>query len=1651
MNYFYLKHIIIGLLFFLAANISAQAQCGTIKISASKYNICEGNAIAVYVSESSQIESYTWVLYKANVGLEAIDTVKGKSFDTASFLVLKEGKYTIQLFTILENGKSCVTNLPKNISVGSAPSTMSITTSAKKVCELPAEVTFTTAADPTLTYDWLISNEGIEDDGAYYQKARNNQKHSFQKPGYKTVVLRVTNQIGCQTTQKIDSIVYVDDIKSIDFEITELTAACDEKVIQTKPTQVLDTTAKVSWSFLGGTPATSSDLFPSTVTYSKEGDYTVSLLVETEGGCKQKVQKNDVVAVGNLVTPDIQLTETEVCANTETFFFDKTKTPNGGTVEWIFPGGNVDPEKSNDKKQVVKYSTPGSFAVYYKYEKGGCASELLLADTIKVRSFSASFAPEYTCNCEPGNVLFTNGSSSSLSTEKLKYFWKITDENKKPIFSSKAKDASFNFSKMGTFDVNLTVTNELGCDQSTNKNIEFKPLEAAFGVNSKLICLGDEVTTIINSGITCDNKLDSITWLFYDATGKKVLSEQQTKIGKYEYTKPGVYNIALLVKNASGCADTILMENAVEVFDLELDFKVSETDVCLGDEIEIELIHRPISVNATNSWRIMDPKTRRRVVSTDSKFKFSFTDAGTYDLFLTSAKSAKCADTLNLKKVFIVSGTKVSFTSKDNENCLPLKDELKAKVQYNINHRNGDNDIDFTWSSNQTDGITFSDASGAATNVEITKNEQYDLRLTAVNGAGCQTVIDSALFYKAGVVAKFDMPQVACTNIPFTLNNHSYINPVKYNWTTTATDVEIQPNANSTSPTVIIGTEGVYDFKLITENKIGCLDSITKSINVIEFDFDFESKDTNGLCSPALISFKAKGVNVDYYLWEFGDGQHLQTTNDSVTHVYDIQDLLLNDNSTFDVSVTAYSKYGCEKTIVKKEYITVWGPQPKFALKNNVGTGKSEVEFIDLSKNVSRFYIDYNDQTSVDSSFGTHTYQMLYSNLEFNVYKPFMVAFDDRNCIAIYPNNKAVDSVIIYNTPIPTFTVDTTEACDSGYFSFTNTSRFADSFAWYIDGVDTAFSHEINPSIGLSNGLYSIRLEAFNNDNYKKAKLERNLLYVHQLPEINFGLEKEFSCINQLITIFDSSKSNHEIVAWQWNINGMVYNTQNIQHLFNDYGNYDITLKVIDAKNCEASTTFNEAINVERPQHIEHGGINFLTIVQTGDVELSLDAKPAGARELLLFTDKSGTINRLYPLGYSTTDSILGGTYLARNTPNTRYALKAIDQCHDTVLIGNWHKPLTIEIYNPRGQSQGGDDINYFPSISFDEYEGWNQVDHYEIWRAINGQKLEKLANIEAENGFVQYVDSLVCQNNYQYQVKAIHPNLRWNSNSPSDTTTPVYLAPEGFVDLVNTTVQNGQVIINWNQHNHPRIEEYVIARKDPNFNEVSIYGRTADTFFVDNDVYVYDDVYQYQVRAVDYCRNTTNFKETANSIVLVPNRNDDHVSLAWNHFNMLHKNATYFLERRSEGNDYQVIFETSTDTHFTDLDIFKNEEDTFTYRIRMEHENGTSFSNRVLFMPDARIFFPNAFTPNNDGLNDEFKIIGSGTRTGDGQGFDNFRLTIIDRWGEQLFSTNNLDEGWDGTFRSQPVPAGTYVYRVQLRNAAGQFFYHADNLTLIK
>jgi gliding motility-associated-like protein len=107
-----------------------------------------------------------------------------------------------------------------------------------------------------------------------------------------------------------------------------------------------------------------------------------------------------------------------------------------------------------------------------------------------------------------------------------------------------------------------------------------------------------------------------------------------------------------------------------------------------------------------------------------------------------------------------------------------------------------------------------------------------------------------------------------------------------------------------------------------------------------------------------------------------------------------------------------------------------------------------------------------------------------------------------------------------------------------------------------------------------------------------------------------------------------------------------------------------------------------------------------------------------------------------------------------------------------------------------------------------------------------------------------------------------------------------------------------------------------------------------------------------------------------------------------------------------------------------TDQTITVAPNETTWYYVYLDLCSGMVLKDSVLVFVSKPI--PNAFTPNGDGLNDIFRIFGTPP-----ENIVKYNFQIYDRWGQRIFSTTNIEEGWDGLFKGQVCPAGVYVWEI--------------------
>ena len=105
---------------------------------------------------------------------------------------------------------------------------------------------------------------------------------------------------------------------------------------------------------------------------------------------------------------------------------------------------------------------------------------------------------------------------------------------------------------------------------------------------------------------------------------------------------------------------------------------------------------------------------------------------------------------------------------------------------------------------------------------------------------------------------------------------------------------------------------------------------------------------------------------------------------------------------------------------------------------------------------------------------------------------------------------------------------------------------------------------------------------------------------------------------------------------------------------------------------------------------------------------------------------------------------------------------------------------------------------------------------------------------------------------------------------------------------------------------------------------------------------------------------------------------------------------------------------------------------------------DGQEFMDSVLVVVIP--YIPNAFTPNSDGHNDKFRILGLPV-----ENITKFNMEIFDRWGQAVFSTSDILDAWDGKFKGNVCPAGEYVWIIYYEDNKKTRFSNKGLIMLVR
>ncbi len=194
------------------------------------------------------------------------------------------------------------------------------------------------------------------------------------------------------------------------------------------------------------------------------------------------------------------------------------------------------------------------------------------------------------------------------------------------------------------------------------------------------------------------------------------------------------------------------------------------------------------------------------------------------------------------------------------------------------------------------------------------------------------------------------------------------------------------------------------------------------------------------------------------------------------------------------------------------------------------------------------------------------------------------------------------------------------------------------------------------------------------------------------------------------------------------------------------------------------------------------------------------------------------------------------------------------------------------------------------------------------------------------------------------------------------------------------------------------------------------------------------DQVYTVVATSSSGCKDTFNFtaKVFPAAVISIP----DTITL--------HPGQTYQILTMSNCTSFTWFPDAGLD-HNNVMDPVANPAASTVYFVTGTTQDGcvVTDSINIIVDGDSYVGAANAFTPGVE-PNSKFKLVVDGIAE-----LDHFR--IFDRWGLMVFSTNDITEGWDGTYQGKAQPFGVYIYELVAKTSAGKVVTRRGNVTLLR
>ena len=558
------------------------------------------------------------------------------------------------------------------------------------------------------------------------------------------------------------------------------------------------------WSSLSGAiVANEFTEFP-TFQYNNEGLYPndIQLIVTDFNGCTDTIISGNIYV--NDIVPDFTISQNTGCVPMTVTFTDNSTNTFGNNINWNwnnFAGTSI---SGTDSQVTMTFTDPDSFDIRLIVQDDlGCQRIIVYNDTIVTTQAIASFNSDtFACTDQPLN--FFNMSTG----ENLNYAWDFGDAG-----TSTVLNPDHSFAVEGMYNVCLTATDLNGCDSTFCRMITVANNVSDFVADQTFAACPPLLVNFTN--LSTNAVLAESEWDFGDgatATGANPA---------HNYTQAGTFDVTLITTNLSGCRDTIVFDDYIQLEGPQGGFTFSPDEGCAPVIVTVN------STSLSPATHTIDFGDGTLISSgsgvTDTTFVYTYTQAGTFTPELILADDQGCdlpfpgtpitVESLEIDflatDTLLCDGGLTSFTSIVTSSIPTTFLEWTFEGQVPATS-NAANPVNYTYNNNGQYDVTLEVSNGLCTEI-LTKTDYIDVEPTPV----------------ADFTA---VPTFGCENTQIVFTDLSSVSSGAItNWDWDFDDTETETVQN---PTHIFTTPNTYNVELIVSTINGCRDTTSTPVDI---------------------------------------------------------------------------------------------------------------------------------------------------------------------------------------------------------------------------------------------------------------------------------------------------------------------------------------------------------------------------------------------------------------------------------------------------------------------------------------------------------------------------------------------------------------------------------------------------------------------------------------------------------------------------------------------------------------------------------------------------------------------------------------------------------------------------------------------------